>query len=227
MIIWRFFYLRAAYEREALKVKLERLKANPGGFDEFEKSVDEKLLGQMERTEEMIDVIRQCNEPGFLREEQAKKLDQIAGETYELNGTRHTLLNPRELENLAIQKGNLNKEERSHMESHVSLSYEFLKKIPWTVDLKNIPEYAYGHHEKLDGTGYPLGRKDGEINLVSKMIAIADIYDALVAPDRPYKRSLSREQTLDILREEAGNNHVDSELVQLFIRDQVYDVIPI
>ncbi len=108
------------------------------------------------------------------------------------------------------------------IESHVSHTYRFLIQIPWTQDLARIPDIAHGHHEKLDGTGYPMGLRGDEIALQTRMMTIADIYDALTAPDRPYKKSLSAERALDILHLEAKESHVDARLLKVFIEAGVF-----
>ena len=102
--------------------------------------------------------------------------------------------------------------ERNEIESHVTETYKFVSKIPWPPEYKNIPEIALRHHEKLDGTGYPDGLKGRDsISLQSRIMAIADIYDALTAKDRPYKKSVPLDRVLCILKEEAANSKVDPD----------------
>ena len=111
------------------------------------------------------------------------------------------------------------------MESHVSHTYDFLRKIPWTKDLQAVPKIARSHHEKLDGTGYPQGLAATEIPIQSQIMTIADIYDALTASDRPYKPRLSLDRSLAILRQEASAGKIDSNLLALFEQRQVYTVL--
>ena len=108
------------------------------------------------------------------------------------------------------------------MESHVTHSFHFLTKIPWTPVMKSIPEIAYGHHEKLDGSGYPRGLTGDQIPLQARMMTISDIYDALTAQDRPYKRAVPPSTALDILHEEAGEGKLDKDLLDVFVTKKIY-----
>ena len=126
---------------------------------------------------------------------------------------------------LLITRGTLTSQERLAIESHVTHTYHFLKRIPWTKHLKGVPSIAYGHHEKLDGSGYPQGLKEDEIPIQTQILTIADIYDALTASDRPYKRRLPINTVLKILRHEAAKNKLNSDLVELFEQRQVFTVL--
>ena len=114
--------------------------------------------------------------------------------------------------------------ERMEIESHVSHTYRFLIQIPWTSDLAHVPDIAHGHHEKLDGSGYPMGLQGDEIALQTRMMTIADIYDALTAPDRPYKKSMPAERALDILKLEANEKRLDRQLLGVFIESGVFRI---
>jgi HD-GYP domain-containing protein (c-di-GMP phosphodiesterase class II) len=105
----------------------------------------------------------------------------------------------------------------------VTLTYHFLSQIPWTSEYKRVPEIAYAHHEKLDGTGYPRKLKGGDIPIQSKMMTISDIFDALVAWDRPYKKSVPVEKALDILRDEARAGKLDGSILDLFVSAKIYE----
>jgi HD-GYP domain-containing protein (c-di-GMP phosphodiesterase class II) len=121
-----------------------------------------------------------------------------------------------------VPKGNLTTEERLIIQAHVTHTFEFLNRIPWTKHLKDVPAIAVGHHEKLDGSGYPQGLKQEAIPIQSQILTIADIYDALTASDRPYKRRLPVETALKILKAEAAQNKINSDLVTLFEQRQVF-----
>jgi hypothetical protein len=127
--------------------------------------------------------------------------------------------------NLSIRRGSLNEEERKEIESHVIHTYNFVSKIPWPPEFKNIPEIALKHHEKLDGTGYPSGLRGEEIPIQARMMAIADIYDALTASDRPYKKAISKELAIKILGDEARGNKIDPDLYDLFVRYKIFDAV--
>jgi HD-GYP domain-containing protein (c-di-GMP phosphodiesterase class II) len=121
-----------------------------------------------------------------------------------------------------INKGNLDPRERREIESHVTHTYRFLQQIPWTRELSGIPKIAFGHHEKLNGTGYPRGVGEAEIPVQTRMMTIADIYDALTATDRPYKRAVAPERAIDILSAEAKGGHIDPDLLATFVQAQVF-----
>jgi HD-GYP domain-containing protein (c-di-GMP phosphodiesterase class II) len=142
-----------------------------------------------------------------------------------VDGQYQPLLTPEEVEQLMVHRGTLTQLERQVIQSHVTHTYEFLKRIPWTQELQNVPAIAYGHHEKLDGSGYPRGLKQADIPIQSQIMAIADIYDALTAGDRPYKSSLSLTRALMLLKQEAAHNKLNTELVELFEQRQVFAVL--
>jgi HD-GYP domain-containing protein (c-di-GMP phosphodiesterase class II) len=141
----------------------------------------------------------------------------------DMEGNRQPFLTPNELTALSIRRGSLSEKERREIESHVTHTYNFLSEIPWTGEFRMVPDIAYAHHEKLDGTGYPRRLKAGEIPIQSKMMTISDIFDALVAWDRPYKKSVPIERALDILRDEVAHDKLDGDLLRLFIEAKVYE----
>ena len=114
-------------------------------------------------------------------------------------------------------------DERAEIQNHVTHTYHFLQAIPWTRDLARVPELAYGHHEKLDGSGYPRGLTEEAIPLGVRIMTIADIFDALTATDRPYKRDLPVERALGILEAEVREGKLDGSLVQLWIESRVWE----
>jgi HD-GYP domain-containing protein (c-di-GMP phosphodiesterase class II) len=124
---------------------------------------------------------------------------------------------------LNVTRGNLSPLEIEEIRRHVEYSLAILRNISFTEDLENIPKYAAAHHEYLNGTGYPKGLKGEEIPLQSRILCIADIYDALTAPDRPYKKAMPLEKTLKILQDEAACGKLDGDLVDLFVRRKVHE----
>lgn len=188
--------------------------------------LDTKLAEAKTRLAEYWEVLLEANEPHILAAEPLAQLREISLQTYrDIDGVRKPLLSPDEILQLMVSRGNLTPEERSEIESHVTHTYEFLKQIPWTKDLKNVPDIAYGHHEKLDGTGYPRGLNNSEIPIQAQVMTIADIYDALTAGDRPYKRALRTDAAMKILRQEAAHNKINAELLELFDRRRVFSVL--
>ncbi|MEG4208076.1 HD domain-containing phosphohydrolase [Microcoleus sp. Pol7_A1] len=188
--------------------------------------LDTKLAEAKTRLAEYWEVLLEANEPHILAAEPLDQLREISLQTYrDIDGARKPLLSPDEILQLMVSRGNLTPAERSDIESHVTHTYEFLKQIPWTKDLKNVPDIAYGHHEKLDGTGYPRGLNKSEIPIQAQLMTIADIYDALTAGDRPYKRALRTDAAMKILRQEAAHNKINADLLELFDRRQVFSVL--
>ena len=124
---------------------------------------------------------------------------------------------------LSIRKGSLDDGERDEVESHVEHTYDFLKQIPWTREIRNIPEIARGHHEKLNGHGYPGKLASGNIPLQTRLMTIADVFDALAAADRPYKGSVSVETALEILGQMAQDGEIDPMVYALFVEGKVYE----
>ena len=154
------------------------------------------------------------------------ELSGLGDMTYsDFDGTQKPYLTTYELECLTIKRGNLTEAEYSQIKSHVSHSYNFLVQIPWTKDIRGIPEIAHGHHEKLNGAGYPRGLHEEEIVLQAKMMCVCDIFDALTASDRPYKKAAPLERAIQILKFEVKDNHLCPELVDIFIKDKVYQVV--
>lgn len=188
--------------------------------------LDTKLAEAKTRLAEYWEVLLEANEPHVLAAEPLAQLREIAQQTYrDIDGAKKPLLSPDEIVQLMVSRGNLTPEERAEIESHVTHTYDFLKQINWTKDLKNVPEIAYGHHEKLDGTGYPRGLKKSEIPIQAQLMTIADIYDALTAGDRPYKRALRTDAAMKILRQEAAHNKINADLLELFDHRRVFSVL--
>jgi len=188
--------------------------------------LDTKLAEAKARLAEYWEVLLEANEPHVLAAEPLAQLREISQQTYrDIDGAKKPLLSPDEILQLMVSRGNLTPEERAEIESHVTHTYDFLKQINWTKDLKNVPEIAYGHHEKLDGTGYPRGLKKSEIPIQAQLMTIADIYDALTAGDRPYKRALRTDAAMKILRQEAAHNKINADLLELFDHRQVFSVL--
>jgi HD-GYP domain-containing protein (c-di-GMP phosphodiesterase class II) len=181
-------------------------------------------LEQEAETQALMEALLRINEPSVLTQETAAGLERIGELRYTCpDGEVASVLDASDLTFLSIRKGSLSEEERRDIESHVTHTYNFLAQIPWTPDLAEVPRIAWAHHERLDGQGYPQRLVDQDIPPQSKTMAIADIYDALTAQDRPYKKAVPWERSLDILRADARDNHVDAELLRIFIEARVYE----
>ncbi len=221
----RFDFAMKAIETDGYKRKVEYLlKYGRDGFDEFSARADAEAAEQIERLQKDFAVVAQSNEPTVLPEGDFQYLQQLANRDFlDMRGARRPLVHPEEAKILSIRKGNLDPAERNEIESHVTHTFHFLEKIPWTKDLVSVPNIAYAHHEKLNGRGYPRKLTADEIPIQSRMMTVSDIYDALTASDRPYKRAISTDRALDILKMEVNDGLLDSSLVSVFIESRVFE----
>jgi HD-GYP domain-containing protein (c-di-GMP phosphodiesterase class II) len=220
----RFAYARKSLEHEQSERKLAYLlEKGREAFLQRSAAFERELEEQVHELDEFLKFIVKCNEPTILREDNFARLGEFAAHQFvDSAGRRRPLLSAQELRLLSISRGNLDDQERSQIESHVSYTLNFLRQIPWTKEIKNIPAIASAHHEKLDGTGYPNNLFAPEIPIQAKMMTISDIYDALSATDRPYKKAVPAELALDILFDEAKRGLVDAELLNLFQEAEVF-----
>lgn len=195
---------------------------------------DKQLAQTIETLKHYWELLQELNEPDVIltrdfhafSEETSAQLSVLSRYTYrDTDGVTKPLISEAEMAQLLVPRGNLTGSERSKIESHVTHTFHFLERIPWTKHLKGVPVIAYGHHEKLDGSGYPQGLKQEEISIQAQMLAIVDIYDALTASDRPYKRRLPVDTAIRILRQEAAKNKINNDLVELFEQRQVFTVL--
>ncbi len=191
-------------------------------IDAIEAEENERLARELKELDETMDFIMKCNRPTVLEQGGFEKLTTLAVLSFSDAYDRpQTLLSPHEVSVLSIPRGSLSATERREIESHVTHTFKFLSQIPWTRVLKRVPEIAYAHHEKLDGKGYPRSIPSDQIPLQSKMMAISDIYDALTASDRPYKKAVPHELALDILKKESEAGQLDKELYRIFVEAEV------
>jgi HD-GYP domain-containing protein (c-di-GMP phosphodiesterase class II) len=206
----RFELARAMLENARLRARLEG-------------RAEGHLAEEAKELDALWEVVVASNRPTVLPADASTRLKDAAARTFtDLRGQERALLTPFELVCLSIPKGSLSEEERKEIEGHVTHTFRFLEQIPWTRSLRRIPEIAYGHHEKLDGRGYPRGVPGTAIAIETRMMTISDIYDALTASDRPYKKALPAEKALDILGDEAKRGQVDSGLLGVFVEAGVW-----
>ena len=201
---------------------------------ELLEKLDTELHQKIAKLNLYWELILELNEPEAIQtkrfealsEEALIELTELSNYKYrDIDGQLKPLVSLEEMEQLMIPRGNLTPEERKAIEAHVTHTYQFLEQIPWTKNLKQVPLIAAGHHEKIDGSGYPHGLAKAEILLQTQILTIADIYDALTASDRPYKRKLSIETSLQILKQEANKGKLNIDLVELFQQRQVFQVL--
>lgn len=221
---------RVALAKRGLELRCERgkldalLRKGSGGYAEDAARLQAELAGLVREIDTALAHIEQANEPEVLPRETAAQVEELARRVIDDTGSGPlTLLTPDEARALCVARGTLTEEEVREIRSHVVHTWEFLAQIPWTRELGRIPEIARSHHEKLDGSGYPHGLTADQIPVQSRIMTIADIFDALTAGDRPYKRAVPVGQALDILDEERRAGTIDGELVELFVTARVWE----
>ena len=168
--------------------------------------------------------IRQANLGGeMMKDADIERIGRIAGRVWCcVDGEEQAFLSPDEVENLSIRKGTLTSAERQIINHHIEVTIQMLEALPWPKHLKNVPEYAGGHHERMDGKGYPKGLRREQMSVQARIMGIADVFEALTARDRPYKDGMKLSMALSILTKMACEQHVDKELLEVFLREGVW-----
>ncbi len=211
--------LKRGLELKFLRRKLDALRGGSGdGFEARADEGDAELATLLAEIDAHMKAVAAANEPTVMPAETAADIRSIAGRAFvDHLGDRLTVITPEEAEILSIPRGSLTRDEFKQIQSHVLYTYEFLKRIPWTKELRDVPTIARSHHEKLDGSGYPEGWRGAEIPMQSRMMTVADIFDALTASDRPYKAAVPVERALDILDQERKAGALDADILHLFL----------
>lgn len=220
----RFDYIRRDAQARFAEQKVETLlKDSRKEVAARIKAIDlesSRLLAELDR---YIEFVTRVNEPTILPLTDFELLTEISQKTYrDPRGTERPYITSEEVRFLSIPRGSLDPDERRQIESHVVHSFNFLAQIPWTQEYRGIPEIARAHHEKLNGQGYPNGLLAADIPVQAKMMTICDIFDALSASDRPYKRAVPTDRAIDILKLCVRDEEIDSELFRLFLEAQIY-----
>lgn len=185
--------------------------------------IEMRYAVELEQAEEDRQFIISCNIPKeFMSDERIARVENIAARTYESNGEIFNWLTEDEVKNLCIRKGTLTDKERKIIESHAAITHEMLSRLPFPKRLSRVPEYAAGHHEKLDGSGYPNGLSGKDLPLQARIMAVADIFEALTAKDRPYKKPMKLSQAIKILGFMVKDKHIDQEVCNIFIDSGLY-----
>ena len=219
LVLARFDHMRTQLQLELLKARLHACTRG----QEIDPREEEEHAARLRHLEEMAAVVLEANEPTVLPREVSGRLHEVASVTFPgPRGEPLSLLTPTDLDALLIRRGSLTDGERIEIQSHVVHTYNFLVRIPWGATLRRVPEIAGKHHEYLDGTGYPTAAAADEIPLQARMMTVSDIFDALTASDRPYKRAVPVDRALAILEDEAGRGKVDRDVLRLFIDAKVY-----
>jgi response regulator RpfG family c-di-GMP phosphodiesterase len=225
LIKQRYAFLRRTAERNFWRHRAEFLEQHgQTGYEAFRLELEAAHAQEVAEFETFVRLVEQANEPTVLPEQRFGHLASFAHREFEdIDGERRRYLTADEARYLAIPKGSLDDTERLEIEGHVNLTYRFLQQIPWTRELQQIPFIAYGHHEKLNGQGYPRGVTGDGIPIQTRMMTISDIYDALTAADRPYKPAVASARALDIMSGEVGVGQLDASLFGLFVEAKVFD----
>ncbi len=209
---WELDVLEGRFRLYAMQVRMsagDMLKAEP----------------QLEEIKATVAALRRLNRPGSRMEGRDGELIRQAARDWVLADDHSPVVQPRDLERLSMLKGSLSDDERQEINAHVEHTRQFLQRIPWTPNLQGIPSLAVAHHERVDGSGYPLGLEGDAIPMGAKLMAICDVFDALTAGDRPYRSAMSIERGLWILQLEAKAGKLCPDAVQLFIDESIWSGI--
>jgi HD-GYP domain-containing protein (c-di-GMP phosphodiesterase class II) len=217
----RFEVLKRDAEIRALKEKC----AAAGKADQkLLAEIDQRLQQELAQLDSDRAFLRKANIGGeFMKPEDQQRVSAIAEYKWRgPDGVERKFLSEDEVRNLSLRAGTLTEEERQIINNHISVTIKMLESLPWPRHLSNVPEYAGGHHERMDGKGYPKGLKRDEMSLQARMMAIADIFEALTAKDRPYKVGKTLSESLQILGGFKERQHIDPDLFDVFVRRKVY-----
>lgn len=219
--------LRFEYAAKALDLELFQRKCSlleRGAKAEDLAALDQEYAVRRAAMESSLELVLSANEPTVVAAGDFARIEELAKETFvDARGVVRRLLEDDDVLALSIKRGSLTPGEYDEITSHVSHTYRFLSRIPWGKKLRHVPLIAGAHHERINGTGYPNRLRAEEIPVQSKMMSIADIFDALTASDRPYKRAVPVERALDILNFNVKDGHIDGELVRIFRESRVWE----
>jgi len=218
----RFEVLKRDAEIELLREKA--LLVAHGALRSEHDAADARHRERIRRLDDDRAFLRACNVGGeAMRESDQERVRRIAKYRWtDISGHEANFLSEDELQNLTIRAGTLTGEERQIINHHIVATIKMLEALPWPKHLKNVPEYAGGHHERMDGKGYPKGLKREQMSVQARVMGIADIFEALTAKDRPYKKGKTLSESLEILGRFSLNGHIDPELFDVFVRKKVY-----
>lgn len=210
---------RSQILKKDAEIELLNQKLNKGLSDQSELEYQTKIDAIEDDMQFLID----CNIGGeFMKPEYQKRVEAIGSRKIIIDGVEKDFLTTEEIRNLNIQKGTLLPEEREIINDHIVITIEMLEQLPYPKNLKNVPEFAGGHHEKMDGTGYPKGLNDSQMSTQAKIMAIADIYEALTAADRPYKDGKKLSDAMRIMGFMKDDYHIDKDLFEIFVSSGTY-----
>ncbi|SDO25919.1 HD family phosphohydrolase [Vreelandella arcis] len=223
----RLSLIETRFAAKLQSLEAAKLRAELDAYRNDEPVSDAKLdaiAAERQALQDSLALIRRSNTGReFMEDADIERLHAIAQQTWEdVNGDTQPLLTKDELENLCIRRGTLNPAERKVIEGHMTATLEMLEELPFPKHLQRVPEYAGGHHERMDGAGYPKGLTREQLSLPARMMGIADVFEALTAPDRPYKAPMKLSQALSIMGQMVEDNHLDPDLFAVFVEEKVY-----
>jgi HD-GYP domain-containing protein (c-di-GMP phosphodiesterase class II) len=214
----RFLFAKRTAEAELLRAQLELLLTQgEQAYNQRAQQADVRFQKYRAELDALWDYVLQCNVPSAAPETVLARLGEAAARTYaDLDGIPQPLITEDEIRLLSIPQGSLDPLERAQMEAHVTHTVRFLSQIPWTPEVRGVIRIAGAHHEKLNGSGYPHRLSADDIPVQTRMLTIVDIFDAITASDRPYKKAFSPQEAVGILRTEAAAGAIDPDLFELF-----------
>ena len=222
MINTRFEVLKRDAEIKFLNAKLKSYEKS--GEQNIAK-LEQQFRKQITKMNEDCKFLQKCNIGGeSMSPESQERVKQIGSQYTWQNtaGKQASFLTEDEINSLCIKSGTLTQEERNVINHHIVVTIKMLEALPWPKDLRNVPEYAGGHHERMDGKGYPRGLTREQMSVQARVMGVADVFEALTSADRPYKKGKSLTESLHILGKFKLNGHVDPDLFDIFIREKVY-----
>lgn len=222
----RFGILRRDEEIKRLKKELKFERDDSLPLEEKAERVKDLQRGYRKTLRHLksdLEFVKESNVGGeFMSGDKKDRVHQIANYRWKPNGKVENFLSENEVYNLTIPRGTLTPEERKVINDHIVVTINMLEELPYPKHLQNVPEFAGGHHEKLDGTGYPMGLMKDEMTVQARIMAIADIFEALTAKDRPYKKGKTLSQAMRILGFMKNDAHIDVDLFDIFVKEKIY-----
>ena len=222
----RFGILRRDEEIKRLKKELKFERDDSLSLEEKAEQVKDLQKGYRKTLRDLksdLEFVKESNVGGeFMSGDKKDRVHQIANYRWKPNGKVENFLSENEVYNLTIPRGTLTPEERKVINDHIVVTINMLEELPYPKHLQNVPEFAGGHHEKLDGTGYPMGLMKDEMTVQARIMAIADIFEALTAKDRPYKKGKTLSQAMRILGFMKNDAHIDVDLFDIFVKEKIY-----
>ncbi|MBE0614773.1 MAG: GAF domain-containing protein [Burkholderiales bacterium] len=226
MVDTRFEVLKRDAEIEFLKntAALQQQRPDELTLRERGNQLEQTFRARMRQIDQDREFLRRCNIGGeFMPPEAQEHVKKIAEYKWvDQSGNTAHFLTDDEIENLSIPRGTLTHNEREIINYHIVATIKMLEALPWPKHLQRVPEYAGGHHERMDGKGYPRGLTRDQMSVQARVMGIADIFEALTARDRPYKKGKTLTESLQILGKFKEGGHIDPDLFDVFVRQKVY-----